>query len=176
MRPRRLRCGFTLLEFLLFAGFVLLVSTFALPRALEPRLALDEEQGLGYLGMVVNAERAWQRLTGEAVSLQRLAAEAPPAAPGRPNLHRVLFPPALIVDARGVAHRGGYRFRLARADGRWVGCWAWPSLPGYSGRRAWYADFGSGRIHAWEGELGGTEPPQRPPDPTRLGAAVTPRR
>ncbi len=176
MRLRRPRGGFTLLEFLVFAVLVLLVSTFALPRALEPRLALAEEQGLGYLGMVLNAERAWQRLSGEAVPLGRLAVEAPPAPLGSPNLHRVLFPPALIVDAAGIGHRGGYRYRLVRSEGRWIGCWAWPSLPGYSGRRTYYADFGSARIHEWKGELESGGPPQGPPAPARLGPPLTPGR
>ena len=58
-----------------------------------------------------------------------------------------LLPADFLVDSTGVAHRGGFRFRLARGpEGSFVGCWAWPNLRGFSGQNTYWADFSSGEI------------------------------
>jgi hypothetical protein len=74
-------------------------------------------------------------------------------------------PPDFLFDERGVGHRGGFRFRLARGDdGRIAGCWAWPNLRGFSGADSYWADFDAGAVrraraaYSWKEEPPATAP------------------
>lgn len=160
-----MRKGFSLLEFLIFCALLLAVSTVLLPRALRPRRDLNEEQAVGYLAMIGGAERAWLEATGGYVTLQRAAQSGPPNPRGLPA--PPLLPPDLLFDARGIAHRGGFRFRLARdEEGRIAGCWAWPNLRGYSGEATYWAAFDEREIRrARAGFSWKDEPPAAAPPP-----------
>lgn len=166
-----MRRGFTILEFVILCAVLLAASTILLPRALEPRQRLNEAQAPGYLAMIGAAERAWFELTGAYVSLVRLSDEPPGSGAAADGALTILFTPDLLVDDLGVAHRGGYRFRLVR-DGRGsvAGCWAWPNLPGYSGEPAFWADFERRTVHALTGAWKSGAIPAAPPDPRELEA------
>lgn len=168
-----MRKGFSLLEFLVFCALLLVASTLLIPRALEPRRALNEAHALGYLAMIGGAERAWLEQTGAYVSLQR-AVQTGPSADARQAIGLPpLLAPDLLFDAAGLAHRGGFRFRLGReADGRIAGCWAWPNLQGFSGVDSYWASFAERTVHkvrtrySWK-----DEPPETPPAAAELDGA-----
>jgi type II secretory pathway pseudopilin PulG len=144
-----MRKGFTILEFLAVCLLLLAASTILLPRALQPRMAVNEEHAVGYLAMIAAGERAWKEETGAYVPFHRLSEEPPIARRSDTTFttRAPLLAPEFLVDHTGVAHRGGFRFRLARGeDGAPTGCWAWPNLRGFSGEHAYWADFASGEI------------------------------
>lgn len=158
--------GFSILEFLVVSALLLAVSTILLPRALEPRRAVNEEHAVGYLAMIAAGERAWEQETGACVPLHRLSEEPPIARqPDNGFTSRApLLSPSFLVDLSGVAHRGGFRFQLARdAQGRFTGCWAWPNLRGFSGQQTYWADFSSGEIRRLRNEPAWSTPPDAVP-------------
>lgn len=168
-----MRRGFSILEFLIVCAVLLAASTLLLPRALEPRQRLNEEHAPGYLAMIGAAERAWFETTGAYASLLRLADAAPESAAAPAGSLAILLTPDLLVDDLGVAHRGGYRFRLVRdARGDVAGCWAWPNLPGYSGDPVYWADFADGTVRTFLEPWPAGTLPAAPPDPRSLDARV----
>lgn len=164
-----MRKGFTLLEFLLFCALLLIASTLLIPRALQPRRALNEEQAVGYLAMIGGAERAWLEQAGAYVSLQRAAQTGPARDPRSAAALPPLLPTEFLFDGRGVGHRAGFRFRLARDGGRIAGCWAWPNLAGFSGGHTLWAAFEEREVrrvstrYSWK-----DEPPEVPPQAQEL--------
>lgn len=170
-----MRRGFSILEFLVVCGLILAASTVLLPRALAPRRAVNEDQAIGYLAMIAAGERAWQAETGAYASLYRLSEEPPVGEqlPGSFTTRAPLLSTGFIVDSESVAHRGGFRYRLARdAGGATVGCWAWPNLRGFSGKEVYWADFSAREIRRLReaGDRGG--PPLDPPAEADLESAV----
>ena len=168
-----MRKGFSLLEFLAFCALLLAASTLLIPRALAPRRALNEAHAVGYLAMIGAAERAWREETGAYVPLQRAVQTGPASEPRDAVTLPPLLPPDFLFDGTGVAHRGGFRFRLGRApDGEIAGCWAWPNLEGFSGADSYWSDFASGTVrrvgtrYSWK-----DEPPATPPAPDDLAGA-----
>jgi len=170
-----MRRGFSILEFLVVCGLILAASTVLLPRALAPRRAVNEEQAVGYLAMIAAAERAWLAETGEFAPLHRLS-EEPPAGNdplGSFTTRTPLLAPGFIVDTAGVAHRGGFRFRLALgAGGAAEGCWAWPNLRGFSGQEVYWADFDAREIRRMRAAVERDGPPPEPPAAADLESAV----
>lgn len=170
-----MRRGFSILEFLAVCALILVASTMLLPRALAPRRAVNEEQALGYLAMIAAGERAWQAETGAFAPLHRLSEEPPIGAetPGRFTSRAPLLAPGFIVDTESVAHRGGFRYRLARdAGGAVVGCWAWPNLRGFSGQHVYWADFAAREIRRLRGSGGRDAPAPEPPAADELEPGV----
>lgn len=168
-----MRKGFSLLEFLVFCALLLAASTLLIPRALAPRRALNEAQAIGYLAMIGSAERAWRDETGAFVTLQRAVQTGPARAARDAVTLPPLLPPDFLFDGAGVAHRGGFRFRLGRApDGAIAGCWAWPNLEGFSGADTYWSDFTAGAVrrvstrYSWK-----DEPPPTPPAAAELAGA-----
>jgi len=170
-----MRRGFSVLEFLVFCGLLLAASTILLPRALQPRREVNERQAVGYLAMIAAGEQAWKQEAGTYVPLHRL--------PEEPPLHRradasfttraPLLAPEFLVDTTGVAHRGGFRYRLTRGpEGSFTGCWAWPNLRGFSGRDVYWADFQSGEIHRLHARSDWTEAPDLAPTEADLDAEL----
>lgn len=115
-----------------------------LPFALEERKDENQEHAVEYLRMLTSAESIWMSEVGSFVELRQVA-ESVPSLPGlalRLRTPTFAFDPPMIFDAFGVGHRGGYRYRSGHdAEGRIVGCWAWPNLREYSGLATFWADF-----------------------------------
>lgn len=167
--------GFSVLEFLVVCGLLLAVSTILLPRALEPRRAVNEEHAVGYLAMIAAGERAWKQETGATVPLHRLSEEPPITRQPGGSFTSLspLLSPSFLVDISGVAHRGGFRFQLGRdAQGLFAGCWAWPNLRGFSGQETYWADFSSGEIRRLREEPDWSSPPDAMPAAAELAPGV----
>ncbi len=160
-----MRKGFSLFEFLAFCALLLAASTILLPRALEPRRALNEEQVVGYLAMIGAAEVVWTEQVHNYVTLQRLAESGPPRGAGPSGAQPPLIPPDFLFDGSGIGHRGGYRFRVGLdEDERITGCWAWPNLDGYSGENTYWTNFRERTVQrahlraSWKNQPPGTAP------------------
>lgn len=166
-----MRKGFSVLELLVVCALLLAASTILLPRALQPRRAVNEEQAVGYLAMIGAGERAWLEETGSYVPLHRLS-EEPPLARRPENGYTTRAPllsSSFLVDHAGVAHRGGFRYSLARGEtGALIGCWAWPSLRGFSGAQTYWADFSTGAIRRLRESPSWTAPPPGAPAAAEL--------
>jgi type II secretory pathway pseudopilin PulG len=142
-----MRKGFSLLEFVILCALVLVASTVLMPRALAPRRSVNEDQALAYLAMIGAGQRAWRAETGAYVALARLSETPPQRRATAGSTRTPLMSPDLMVDDWDIAHRAGFRFRLARgADGAVQGCWAWPNLRGFSGEQVYFADFARAEI------------------------------
>jgi hypothetical protein len=141
--------GFVLGELLIFVVALTVLSVWLLPLALEERQQENERHAREYLRLISSSEQVWNREIGTFVDLRRLA-EAVPSPEQRPaNLRTpgLAFQPPMVFDGQGIAHRGGYRFRIGVDDsGRASGCWAWPNLRDYSGRDTYWIDFDGSQV------------------------------
>lgn len=141
--------GFVLLELVAFVVLLTALSVLLLPMALEARQKENENHAREYLRMIAASQQVWHREIGSYTDVRRLT-ESVPNPPEHPNHLRtpgLAFSSPLIFDGQGIAHRGGYRFRVGvDADSRTVGCWAWPNLRDYSGYETYWIDFETGKV------------------------------
>lgn len=152
--------GFTLLELLVLVVLIVLSSVWGLPRALEPRLVQNERMAVELLRMIRASRQAWEARFGLPPTLAELA--GPLQSPSRPAPSRGLLPASALADGDGAILRGGYRFQERNgASGAALGCWAWPKLPGYSGRSVLWLDYDDQTIQEIVG-IEGTPPPGAP--------------
>ena len=141
--------GFVLGELLAFVLVLTALSVWLLPMALKARQVENASHAREYLRMISASEQVWQREMGLFVDLRRLAESVPnpPAFPNHLRTPGLSFPSPMVFDGEGIAHRGGYRFRIGMNDqGRAIGCWAWPNLRDYSGRDTYWIDFDTSKI------------------------------
>ncbi|HEX9794117.1 MAG TPA: hypothetical protein VGC54_09070 [Planctomycetota bacterium] len=161
--------GFTILELLFLIAALSAVSALAIPQAMKPRLRHNEEVAADYLAMIRTAQQYWLETESTRGTLSQLCSGIE------------LLPLAFQPGLDGVVQRGGYRFRegffadvTPGEDLAPAGCWAWPTLWGYSGGQVLWLDYTSGEIHEVDASYSGKgEPPLTPPSATGLGPVIS---
>jgi len=157
-----MRRAFVLPELLVFAFLITLLSVWLLPLALQARLRENENHAVRYLHMIAAGQHWWSEERGSFVPLRRLAEQVPPAPKETLDLRTpvMAFQPPMVFGEDGIAHRGGYRFLGATgADGRLIGCWAWPNLRTYSGDLTYWLDYRSGVVYRTQVAASWTDTP-----------------
>lgn len=158
------RGGFTILELALLVLAVTALALAGLLPLVRRRCDANDAAAVELLRMVSSAQREWTAATGRRAALWEMAVSLPGVSEGARD-RRSLLPPGLFPAEGGHGRSGGHLFRDGLGpDGRPGGCWAWPALPGYSGGRAFWLDYGSGRVHpARARAVRGAAPPDRLP-------------
>ncbi len=155
--------GFHLTGLLLVIAGSALLASWGIPRLLAPRLEQNEESARRHLEMLDGLQQAWLLRRSWPASLLELSTRGLPGS-------AEAAPPALGegwlggLEPAGRVLRGGYLFRDGWTERQPAGVWAWPATPGYSGRRVYWLDYATHRIHRVPGREGGGEPPAGPPE------------
>jgi len=152
--PRESRRGFTILELVVVVVLLAALPALLLPPLLEKRQAQNEMAAREALAML-------------ATSVRLLPADGPLRLAA---LCFLVMPESFQPDLEGVVQRQGYLYRDAPVAAP-RGCWAWPTMRGYSGRRCFWLDYESGRVFAvepatWSGRH--HPPPEAAPPPEEL--------
>ncbi len=165
-RTRRSERGYTLTELLVLIALITVLSLWGLPRALEPRLRLNETSAVELLRVLQSGRLAWEQQTGVPVTLVQLTGYLLPDEEA--ELPRSLMPHGFFLRDDGAVLRGGYRFRESydRSAGP-LGCWAWPKLREYSGREVYWLDYATGEVFRVDG-LEALPPPTAPAEGSLL--------
>lgn len=151
-----------------------IVSTWALPRLMQPRIQGNERAVLALLRMQATAQSVWKARLGRYASLREVVFSPPEDRTEfdeNPSFRRPLLPSRLYPDRDGLALRAGYFFAQSFVGRKPVGTWAWPKLEKYSGYDTYWLDYASGRIFR---APAGVPPGYAPPAPDSLGPEAAP--
>lgn len=121
------------------------VSSWGIPRLTQERIEQNQRHAMDLLHMVQASRSEIQAHESRIPTFWDLAGFSQLEAPLEGA--RRLMPKGFRVRGNGAVLRAGYFFREQTTEGKVAtGCWAWPTLEDYSGRKIFWLSYDSGDI------------------------------